>query len=156
MSFLIADLSGRALVRLSRTDAPGPRRAGGGEDVDADPAAERGSWRDGQERAVSEPLQRGETSERALRTQSVQIAPAGTATSADPSGVDGWTVLAPVTERGEALGLLELVLPVRPTDAQVAEIARTAHLLGFVVVAARRHTDLYEWAQRSTPTPCSQ
>jgi len=56
-----------------------------------------------------------------------------------------------VTERGEALGLLELVLPAEPEAAAVEEIARTAHLLGFVVVASRRHTDLYEWAQRSTP-----
>nr|WP_284289088.1 SpoIIE family protein phosphatase [Angustibacter aerolatus] len=60
-------------------------------------------------------------------------------------------MLAPVTERGEALGLLELVVPAEPSPDTVAEIARTAHLLGFVVVASRRHTDLFEWAQRSTP-----
>ncbi len=28
---------------------------------------------------------------------------------------------------------------------------RTAHVLGYVVIASRRHTDLYEWGQRSTP-----
>ena len=33
----------------------------------------------------------------------------------------------------------------------MSEIARTAHLLGFVVIANRRHTDLFEWGQRSTP-----
>ena len=32
----------------------------------------------------------------------------------------------------------------------LAEIARIGHLLAFVVIANRRHTDLFEWAQRST------
>ncbi|MFG1914421.1 hypothetical protein [Micromonospora sp. NPDC048898] len=62
-----------------------------------------------------------------------------------------WTVLAPVTERGEAIGLLEIDLPDEPDTATVAEIARTAHALAFVVIANRRHTDLFEWGQRSTP-----
>ena len=62
-----------------------------------------------------------------------------------------WIVLAPVTERGEVLGLLEMSLPAEPGADTLAEIARTAHLLGFVVIANRRHTDLFEWGQRSTP-----
>lgn len=62
-----------------------------------------------------------------------------------------WTVLAPVTQRGEALGLLEMSLPYEPDAGVLAEIARTAHVLGFVVIANRRHTDLFEWGQRSTP-----
>ena len=33
----------------------------------------------------------------------------------------------------------------------VAEIAQLAHLLAFVVIANRRHTDLFEWGQRTTP-----
>ena len=61
-----------------------------------------------------------------------------------------WTVLAPVTERGEVLGLLEMSLPGEPHLDTLSEIARTAHLLGFVVIANRRHTDLFEWGQRST------
>ena len=32
----------------------------------------------------------------------------------------------------------------------LAQIARIGHLLAFVVIANRRHTDLFEWAQRST------
>jgi len=60
-------------------------------------------------------------------------------------------VLAPVTERGEVLGLLEMSLPAEPTQPVLAEIARTGHLLAFVVIANRRHTDLFEWGQRSTP-----
>jgi serine phosphatase RsbU (regulator of sigma subunit) len=42
-------------------------------------------------------------------------------------------------------------LPAEPTVDVVAEITRTAHLLAFVVIANRRHTDLFEWGQRSTP-----
>ncbi|MEV0134276.1 PP2C family protein-serine/threonine phosphatase [Dactylosporangium sp. NPDC050688] len=62
-----------------------------------------------------------------------------------------WTVWAPVTERGEAVGLLELVLPAEPDRRDLAEISRIAHVLGFVVIANRRHTDLFEWGQRTTP-----
>ena len=36
-----------------------------------------------------------------------------------------------------------------PTPTRFAELARLAHLLAFVVIANRRHTDLYEWGQRS-------
>ena len=56
-----------------------------------------------------------------------------------------------MTERGEALGLLQLSLPREPDAAVLAEISRVAHVLSFVVIANRRHTDLFEWAQRSAP-----
>jgi serine phosphatase RsbU (regulator of sigma subunit) len=83
--------------------------------------------------------------ERALREQTLSC------TRQD----DGWLVLAPVTERGEALGLLELMLPDEP-DEQVLEAVRwSAHVLAFVVIANRRHTDLFEWAQRKTPPTLS-
>ena len=45
----------------------------------------------------------------------------------------------------------EMSLPGEPHLDTLSEIARTAHLLGFVVIANRRHTDLFEWGQRSTP-----
>ncbi|GMA87239.1 hypothetical protein GCM10025868_24890 [Angustibacter aerolatus] len=109
-----------------------------------------GERRDDEERAVRVGLDRGPAG-RAFREQAVQTLPPGSADGAGRTSDDGWTVLAPVTERGEALGLLELVVPAEPSPDTVAEIARTAHLLGFVVVASRRHTDLFEWAQRSTP-----
>ncbi|WNB86197.1 PP2C family protein-serine/threonine phosphatase [Cellulomonas sp. ATA003] len=137
-SFLIADLSGRALVRLSTADAPGGART-----------AADAVRRDAREVAQSQPFDGGAAG-RALQTQRVQVLPPGD-TALGVASPGGWTVLAPVTERGESLGLLELVLPVEPTPAVVEEIARTAHLLGFVVVAGRRHTDFYEWAQRTTP-----
>lgn len=128
VSFLIADLSGRALVRM--TYAP-PRSA-----------APHDATREADERGTVLPFDGG-PAEQALRTQQVQVLPPGPGAS--------WTVLAPVTERGEALGLLELALPDEPTPAAVQEVRETAHVLGYVVIASRRHTDLYEWGQRSTP-----
>ncbi len=58
-------------------------------------------------------------------------------------------MLAPVTERGESIGLLELYLADEPAPETVAEIGQVAYLLAFVVIANRRHTDLFEWGQRS-------
>ncbi|MFI2712314.1 PP2C family protein-serine/threonine phosphatase [Micromonospora sp. NPDC018662] len=124
VTFLIADLSGRALVRLAHVPL-----AGGGE-----------GRRDGQEVAIVTPFDGG-PAEQALRTQTVQVV----------ARSDGWSVLAPVTDRGEAIGLLEMVLPDEPAPRALAEIARTAHVLAFVVIANRRYTDLFEWGQRTTP-----
>jgi hypothetical protein len=127
ISFLIADLSGRALVRLAYVPL---------EDTDdAWTAHHRGD-----EVATVLPFDGG-IHEQALRTQAVQV----------QAGPAGWTVWAPVTGRGEAIGLLELTLPVAPDPRALAEISRTAHLLSFVVIANRRHTDLFEWGQRTTP-----
>ena len=139
-SLLIADLSGRALVRLASVVAPedDEAAAAGGAGATAEDA---GSRRDDRERARVEPLDGG-PAEQALQTQSVQVLPPTTDGAGRHLGARGWTVLAPVTERGEALGVLELVLPAAPSATAVAEIARTAHLLGYVVVASRRHTDL--------------
>ncbi len=143
-SFLIADLSGRALVRM-----PSFRGAVDGAPADeAAAAAGRGSQRDAQEVTESLPLGDGPATE-ALRTQAVVVVPPGEGGNA--TATPSWTVLAPVTERGEALGLLELVVPAEPTSEALADIARTAHVLAFVVVAGRRHTDVYEWASRSVP-----
>ncbi|MCA1825026.1 MAG: PP2C family protein-serine/threonine phosphatase [Mycobacteriales bacterium] len=128
VSFLIADLSGRALVRLAHLASH-----------DLDGSAAR---RDDEEWGTVLPFDGG-PAEQALRTQHVQVVP--------PDAKQSWTVLAPVTERGEALGLLELSLPDEPPPAVIDEVRRTAHVLGYVVIACRRHTDLYEWGQRSTP-----
>ncbi|MCW2680301.1 MAG: Phosphoserine phosphatase rsbP [Frankiales bacterium] len=129
VSLLIADLSGRALVRLAHVALDGPED---GSDA----------RHDDEERATVLPFDGGPP-EQALRTQQVQVLA--------PEDGRTWTVLAPITERGEALGLLELLLPEQPSSDVVAEVRRTAHVLGYVVIASRRHTDLYEWGQRSTP-----
>ncbi|SCL17498.1 PP2C family protein-serine/threonine phosphatase [Micromonospora inyonensis] len=123
VSLLIVDLGGRALVRLTHQPiAGGPGR------------------RQDEEAAEVLPFDGG-PHEQALRQQSTQVIP----------GDGRWTVLAPVTERGEAIGLLEIDLAAEPDAAVVAQVARTAHALAFVVIASRRHTDLFEWGQRSTP-----
>lgn len=51
--------------------------------------------------------------------------------------------------------MLELLLPEEPDKNDTAEIAGLAHLLAFVVIANRRHTDLFEWGQRSRPLSLS-
>lgn len=145
-AFLIADLSGRALVRLAHVPLAAGEQSGG---TPLGP----GERRDVEESATLIPFDGG-PEEQAVRTQRVQLLPL-----ADEAGAGGgsgqWRLLAPVTERGEAIGLLELVLPDKPDDARVAEIAQLAHLLAFVVIANRRHTDLYEWGQRTRPLSLS-
>jgi hypothetical protein len=121
VTLLIADYSGRILVRLGRT----PNAAGGRTQ--------------GSEHAESVPLE-GTVYEEVLRTQQVAV-----------RELDGGTqVTAPVTVRGDVIGAMDLVLTTRPTSQQIAEIAGIGHLLGHIVVVNRRYTDLYEWGQRTT------
>lgn len=140
--FLIADLGGGALVRMSHGSS------------DADLAlqglrADDGRLRiDDGEESVIVPITAGGPVEAALRTQTMQAIPAADSGLEHRAG--GWVVLTPVTERGEVLGLLQLSLPELPDAATHAQIARIAHLLAFVIIANRRHTDLFERAERSS------
>ncbi len=122
VSFLIADFTGRALIRLGH--------AGGGN-------AARALGRETAERVPLEGSPQG----RALTTQTVGV----------ESGADGTRVFAPVTNRGEAIGVLELSLTDAPDEQTVADVALAAHALAYVVIANRRFTDLFEWGQRSVP-----
>ena len=141
VSLLIADVSGRALVRLNHS----------ARDADGGPDGEAGQVRrNDDERATTIPLHSGPAAT-AMREQSVQVLPPGAWHDQGAPDQGHWTVLAPVIERGEVLGLLELRLPVEPDADVVTEIAGTAHLLGYVLIASRRHTDVYEWGQRTTP-----
>lgn len=141
--FLIADLSGRGLVRLSHVAAGAAASGLGsiGED-----AADRF---DAGEQADVMPFSGG-PAEEAVRTQTVQVVAPPQPTTGGESGRN-WVVLAPVTERGEVLGLLELTLPAEPPPAVLSQISRIAHVLSFVIIANRRHTDLFEWGQRTAP-----
>ena len=146
VSFLVADLSGRALVRLAHVRLRDPEGA-----LLSTPLG------DDERRAVEEsatvlPFDGG-PAEEAVRTQEVQVV--SLAPGSPESGPGSWLVLAPVTERGEVIGLLELTLPNRPEAASLGEVARLAHVLAFVVIANRRHTDLYEWGQRTRPLTLS-
>ncbi len=147
VSFLIADLSGRALVRLAHLQLS---TADGAETSTPLAHDERRSL---EESATVLPFDGG-PEEQTVRSQEVQVVAPEPGRSG-PDGAGSWLVLAPVTERGEAIGVLELTLPHRPETAARDEIARLAHLLAFVVIANRRHTDLYEWGQRSRPLSLS-
>ncbi|MCA2211727.1 PP2C family protein-serine/threonine phosphatase [Jidongwangia harbinensis] len=124
VSFLVADMSGRALVRL--VHLPTDEVTGG--------------RRQGQDVAQVIPFDGG-PQEQALRTQQVLVEQVD----------DRFAVRAPVTQRGEAIGLLELALPAAPDETVVQRISHAAHTLAFVVIANRRHTDLFEWGRRTTP-----
>jgi serine phosphatase RsbU (regulator of sigma subunit) len=140
VSFLIADLSGRALVRLAHVPLVGGK-------ADVHTPLRRGERRDLEESATVLPFDGG-PAEQAVRTQTVQVLRPDPARAGD--GARGWwRVLAPVTERGESIGLLELYLQDEPAAETVAQIGQVAYLLAFVVIANRRHTDLFEWGQRS-------
>ena len=140
VSFLITDLSGRALVRFAHVPLVTTSPEGGAWLM-------RGERRAEEESATVLPFDGG-PAEQAVRTQSVQLVAPVRAASASHLA-DLWLVMAPVTERGESIGVLELYLPDEPNSDVLAEIGHVAHLLAFVVIANRRHTDLFEWGQRS-------
>jgi serine phosphatase RsbU (regulator of sigma subunit) len=120
VSFLVDDFSGRALIRLGHSGAA---------------AATRTQGRETAERVALAGSPHGE----ALMSQTVQI-----------EAGDGETRLfAPVTNRGEAIGVLELSLLDAPDEPTLADVALAAHALAYVVIANRRFTDLFEWGQRS-------
>jgi serine phosphatase RsbU (regulator of sigma subunit) len=123
VNLLVTDFTGRSVVRLTSTDR-----------VD-------GARSHGVEQAETLPLP-GTLHEQVLRTQRADV-------QALEDG--GACMTVPVTDRGDAIGLLELVLPRYPSPQEVREIAGAAHALAYVVIAARRHTDIFEWGQRSQP-----
>ena len=122
VSFLIADFSGRSLNRLGHTAASG----------------KPGSR--GRETAVRVPLE-GTRYGEALAGQRSVLVQEG----------DDTRVLAPVTSRGEAVGVLELILPFAPAPITLDDVELAAHQLAYMVIANRRYTDLFEWGQRTVP-----
>src|SRR5689334_18058177 len=122
VNFLIADFSGRSLIRLGHAGARGRLRSHGKETAERVPLV-------------------GTPQGRALAAQAVEVV-------AEDSGA---RLFAPVTSRGEAVGVLELGLDDFPVEQTVADVALAAHFLAYVVIANRRYTDLFEWGQRSVP-----
>lgn len=122
VSLLIADLSGNSVVRLSHVTSGRIEKAGRNE------------------RSESLPLP-GSIYEQVLLSQRTAVLPDG----------DTWLVLAPVTERGDAIGILELCLPTEPGTQIVEKLVSAAHALAYVLIASRRHTDVFEWGQRDRP-----
>ncbi len=123
VSFLIVDFSGLSLRRLGHTRSEGARA---------------GRSRETSERVSLEGTAHG----RALTGQHAVVL--------DPEDGDV-RVLVPVTSRGEAVGLLKLVLPAAPSPRTLEDIELAGHQLAYVVIANRRYTDLYEWGQRTVP-----
>ena len=122
VSFLIADLGGDSVIRFVRSGPSWER------DADAPERLEKVALA-------------GTPYQRALLSQEVQMAAEG----------GRYRLYAPVTDRGDALGVLELVLPDRPDRLLMAKVASAAHALAYVVIANRRHTDLFESVQRNAP-----
>ena len=119
VSLLITNFSGTGLVRMSHV-------------------AERAEVEDGHNERAEPVLLAGSVYESAMFSQSPKVVAA-------PSG---WLVLAPITERGDAIGLLEVSLAAEPDDATLGHVGAAAHALAYILIASRRHTDVYEWAQR--------
>lgn len=120
VSMLIADISGLALVRLARSAAQG-------RSVPLRPAGEH------------VPIN-GTPAGRVLASQRTQV-------SHDDDGA--WVHL-PVSERGEAVGVLEVLLTETPSASILDYLSSAGHALAYLIIADRRFSDLYELGQRST------
>jgi Stage II sporulation protein E (SpoIIE) len=96
---------------------------------------------------TSEPASRiavsGTLYEQVIRTQRPRV---------EEDGAGGPVrVVAPVTNRGDAIGLLELFLSAAPVPAVMREIGAAAHALAYIVIANRSFTDVYQWGRRTVP-----
>lgn len=124
VALLIANFSGSALVRLSHVESTG-------HDHDHDGRNER-----------TEPvLLAGTVHEEVVLTQTTRLLERS----------EDWLVLVPVTERGDAIGVLEVSFGHNPGAEVLDHLIGAAHALAYVLIASRRHTDLFEWAQRDIP-----
>jgi serine phosphatase RsbU (regulator of sigma subunit) len=122
VALLIANFSGSAVVRLSHVSGASRHQDGYNE------------------RAESMPLP-GTAYERVLFTQTLEVERRDA----------GWVVLVPITERGDAIGVLEVSFAHQPDAATLDYLAVATHVWAYALIASRRHTDLFEWAQRDIP-----
>ncbi|HEX3259380.1 MAG TPA: PP2C family protein-serine/threonine phosphatase [Pseudonocardia sp.] len=124
LCFLIMDLGGRAVTRFGGLGNNAARKL-----------------QEGVPHAPVVPLP-GTVYEKVLRSQQPHL---------ESTSDDRHRLIVPVTERGDAMGVLEMTVPWRPSEHDVADVQECARALAYVVVGCRRHTDLFEWAQRSLP-----
>ncbi|GHH36225.1 PP2C family protein-serine/threonine phosphatase [Streptomyces candidus] len=66
-----------------------------------------------------------------------------------PVNGQGQRVLAPVTNRGDTIGVLELFLT-QVAPGVLEQVQEAAHALAYILVTDRRFTDLYHWGNRTT------
>ncbi|MGW6982576.1 PP2C family protein-serine/threonine phosphatase [Streptomyces sp. NPDC054932] len=92
-----------------------------------------------EERAAEVPLAGNSVYDEVLRTQRLVLA---------PEGEQGQRVLAPVTNRGDAIGVLELFVAQVAPDV-LDQVEDAAHALAYIIVTDRRFTDLYHWGNRT-------
>lgn len=121
-ALLIANFSGDALVRLSHVENTSRARDGRNERAEPVPLPES-------------------VHEQVLHTQTPKFV----------QRADDWLALVPVTERGDAIGVLEVAFEDDPGGEVLAYLTAAAHALAYVLIASRRHTDRFEWAQRDVP-----
>lgn len=86
------------------------------------------------------PLADSSVYDEVLRTQKVVRA---------PQDGQGQRVLAPVTNRGDTIGVLEMFLT-EVTEDVLEQVEEAAHALAYIIVTDRRFTDLYHWGNRTT------
>jgi serine phosphatase RsbU (regulator of sigma subunit) len=122
VSFLITDFSGHAVVRLGTSK-------GAQSDVDNLGNAERIDLS-------------GTVYEQVIRTQRIRL---------EHGRARRTRVIAPVTNRGDSIGILEVVVSGDARPVTLQEIGEAAHALAYIIIANRRFTDLYQWGQRTTP-----
>ncbi|TQK95265.1 stage II sporulation protein E [Streptomyces puniciscabiei] len=67
----------------------------------------------------------------------------------EDDGEGGCRAVVPVTNRGDRIGVLDLVVPHANERVRDA-VAHAAHALAYIVVTDRRFTDLYHWGRRTT------
>jgi serine phosphatase RsbU (regulator of sigma subunit) len=122
VALLISNFSGNALVRLSHVSGTGQGQDGRNE------------------RAETISLL-GTVYERVLFSQTREVIRFG----------EDWVVLVPITERGDAIGILEVSFAREPDTGALDDLAVASHVCAYALIASRRHTDLFEWAQRDVP-----
>jgi serine phosphatase RsbU (regulator of sigma subunit) len=121
VSFLFVDLIGQRLVRLTA-------------------AGEGGSSESG-EHGESIELQ-GSVYDRVLQSQCRHV---------EGDGQGGQRVIAPVTNRGDCIGVLEVTLQ-HADESVLRQVGEAAHALAYIVITDRRFTDLYHLSRRTTRT----
>lgn len=122
VAVLITNFSGDALMRMSHVARTDARSPGRNERVESVPLS-------------------NSVYQQVLFTQRRELVEAA----------DGWLALVPITERGDAIGILEVAFSAEPDADVLDELVAATHAWAYVLIASRRHTDLFEWAQRDLP-----
>jgi hypothetical protein len=115
--FWVVDLTGRAVLRLTTAGAARPPRRAAPDAVGLE-GSEYQAALTGLRPRLSEDVEGG-----------------------------GFRMIAPVTHRGDAIGLLEIGWSWPPSPAVMDRVEAAAHMLAYLVVADQRFTDRYTWGK---------